>query len=241
VSGPPARIFLLSHMRAYTSLVGHLLGSHPEIDGYYEMHRGYRFADDLERQAAQYAAADPFKPGSRYLFDKLLHNDYPLDLDALGPVPVVVLASLRQPAPTLKSIVHLFAGKDHDDPYATPAGAAGYYIERLQALAAFATRYRGRYFYFDAECIRSDTPGTLNTLAGWLGLGSPLSPQYRRFSQTGVAGAGDSSPALATGRVLDAVNAYAGIALDAASLAEAERAYAGCRATLVAHAAAALN
>ncbi len=241
MSGPPARIFLLSHMRAYTSLVGHLLGSHPEIDGYYEMHRSYRFADDLDRQAAQYAAADAPKPGRRYLFDKLLHNDYALDLDALGPIPVAVLASLRQPAPTLRSIVHLFAEKHHDDPYATPVGAAGYYIARLQALAAFGTRYQGRYFYFDAERIRSDTAGTLRTLSAWLQLGSPLSPQYRRFSQTGVVGAGDSSPAIGAGRVLDAVNPYADIALDAASLAEAERTYADCRATLIAHAAASLN
>ena len=31
-------IFLLSHMRANTSLISHILGSHPQISGYYEMH-----------------------------------------------------------------------------------------------------------------------------------------------------------------------------------------------------------
>jgi len=35
VSDPYARIFLLSHMRVYTSLAGHILGSHPQINGYY--------------------------------------------------------------------------------------------------------------------------------------------------------------------------------------------------------------
>ncbi len=235
---PHARIFLLSHMRAYTSLVGHLLGSHPEIDGYYEMHRGYVLADDLERQFAQYAASDPPKPGARYLFDKLLHNDYPLELDALAPARIVVLMSLRPPAATLKSIVRLFAGKSPDDPYATPAGAAAYYIERLGTLAAFATRYPERYDYFDAGRVRSDTRRLLDWLAHRLTLASPLSPAYRRFSQTGVAGAGDSSPDIAAGRVLDTVNAYTGIVLDAASLAAAEQAHAACRATLVAHAAA---
>ena len=35
-----ARIFLLSHMRDLTSLAGHTLGSHPQINGYYEMHLG---------------------------------------------------------------------------------------------------------------------------------------------------------------------------------------------------------
>jgi len=34
VSDPYARIFLLSHMRAFTSLAGHILGSHPQINGW---------------------------------------------------------------------------------------------------------------------------------------------------------------------------------------------------------------
>jgi hypothetical protein len=29
-------------MRALTSLAGHILGSHPQINGYYEMHLGYQ-------------------------------------------------------------------------------------------------------------------------------------------------------------------------------------------------------
>jgi hypothetical protein len=45
-----ARIFLLSHMRAYTSLAGHILGSHPQINGYYEMHISYEDASALDRQ-----------------------------------------------------------------------------------------------------------------------------------------------------------------------------------------------
>ncbi len=126
-------------MRAYTSLVGHLLGSHPEIDGYYEMHQSYRSAADLESQAQRYAEHDPPKAGSRYLFDKLLHNDYTLALEALDPAPTVVLMSLRPPAPTLKSIVSLFARKPGDDPYADPAGAAAYYVARLHAASTIST------------------------------------------------------------------------------------------------------
>ena len=35
-------LFLLSHMRSYSSLMSHLLGSSPQIDGYGEMHLRYR-------------------------------------------------------------------------------------------------------------------------------------------------------------------------------------------------------
>lgn len=148
-------------MRAYTSLVGHILGSHPEVDGYYELHRGYLTADDLEQQRAQYAEHDRLKPGSRYLFDKLLHNDYALNLALPELADAVVLVALRPPEPTLKSIVALFARKPGEDPYATPTGAARYYLDRLAALADFSARHAGRTRYFDAPLIRDDPPRLL--------------------------------------------------------------------------------
>lgn len=233
---PLSRIFLLSHMRAYTSLVGHILGSHPEIDGYYELHRGYLVADDLERQRAQYAAHDTPKPGSRYLFDKLLHNDYSVNLALPELADATVLIALRPPEPTLKSIVALFARKPGQDPYATPAGAARYYLDRLAALEAFAARYPGRSRYFDASLVRDDAPRLLAALAGWLGLATPLSERYRTFSRTGVAGAGDSSPGLAEGRILQTTPAPPEIALDPALSRRAETAYRDCRARLIANA-----
>jgi hypothetical protein len=78
VSDPYARIFLLSHMRAFTSLAGHILGSHPQINGYYEMHISYEDASALDRQLEMFRQDDVLKRDSRYLFDKLLHNDYAL-------------------------------------------------------------------------------------------------------------------------------------------------------------------
>ncbi len=236
-----ARIFLLSHMRAYTSLVGHLLGSHPEIDGYYEMHLGYASAADLERQARLYGEQEGWKPGSRYLFDKLLHNDYALELDALDAGTTTVFVALRRPEPTLKSIVNLFAHKPAGDPYAEPAGATTYYIERLQALAAFGQRHPGRFYYFDAELIRSDTARVLAAFGRWLHLASPLADRYQAFSKTGIAGAGDSSPAIAAGHVVPAQNAYPDIDLDADALLRAEQVYRDSRRQLVERAAAALT
>jgi hypothetical protein len=228
-------------MRAYTSLVGHLLGSHPEIDGYYEMHQSYASAEDLARQAQRYAEQHSLKPGGRYLFDKLLHNDYTLALEQLDPKQMIVLMALRPPEPTLKSIVSLFARKPGDDPYADPIGAATYYIERLHALAAFGRRYPRQFHYFDAALIRTDTARVLAALGAWLQLGSPLAERYQSFARTGVAGAGDSSPAIASGHVIRAENTYPGIALDTESLRQAQSAYLDCRRQLVEHAATALT
>lgn len=238
---PPGRIFLLSHMRAYTSLVGHLLGSHPEIDGYYEMHLRYASPADLELQRQRYGEHDRLKPGSRYLFDKLLHNDYTLALERLDAAPLVVLTSLRPPGPTLRSIVRLFARKPGRDPYADPAGAATYYIERLHALAAFAEQHAGRFHYFDAPLVLDDSARLLDTLGAWLQLASPLAQHYQAFARTGLAGAGDSSPAITSGRIVRESSHHARPALDDVLLQQAQAAYADCRARLITHAAAALT
>lgn len=231
-----ARIFLLSHMRAYTSLLGHILGSHPEIDGYYEMHRAYASGEDLEQQMRDYAAREHPKPGCRYLFDKLLHNDYTLNLALPELGDAATLVALRHPEPTLKSIVSLFAKKDIDDLYADPAGATTYYVERLHALATFGRQQPKRYFYFDAERIRTDTRRLLDDLGQWLQLASPLTEHYQLFSQTGTAGKGDSSPAIASGHIIRQQSRYPDIALDPALLQHATQAYRHCRQQLLANA-----
>jgi hypothetical protein len=231
-----ARIFLLSHMRAYTSLLGHILGSHPAINGYYELHLSYTSAADLAKATQAYTAHDSLKPGSRYLFDKLLHNDYELNLAQLGLRDAVILCALRQAAPSIKSILHLFAKKSSNDLYAQPAEATKYYIQRLQTLAQFSQHYPRRYYYFDAELICADTPNMLDILRLWLQLDAPLESDYQTFSQTGVAGAGDSSPAIASGKVLNQTERYGDIVLAEDLSRQAIEAYQDCRFQLMTHA-----
>lgn len=184
------RIFLLSHMRAYSSLTGHILGSHPQVNGYYEMHLSYVSAADLDEQVRRYVQSDSLKPGSRYLFDKLLHNDYALDPRILSGSGDRILMSLRTPESSLKSMLNLFQAKKTGDPYAEPVEATRYYIRRLKALAEFSRENPGRYCYFDAELIKTDSQRLLQALTRWCELDSALSGRYQAFSLTGKAGAG---------------------------------------------------
>ena len=212
-------------MRAYTSLLGHILGSHPDINGYYEMHLGYESNKDLEQQMRQYAGQEALKPGSRYLFDKLLHNDYALELDHLALNGEAILLSLRQPEQTIKSVLSLFANKMVNDPYANPAEATRYYVERLTWLTDFCEKYPQRYYYFDAEVIPSDTQRILAAISHWLRLAPELSDRYQCFPKTGVAGAGDSSRAITSGKVIYQENDYSSISLDADLARQALHAY----------------
>ena len=46
-------IFVLSHMRSFSSLLCHILGSHSEISGYLETHLSYIGRSDLHRLEAK--------------------------------------------------------------------------------------------------------------------------------------------------------------------------------------------
>lgn len=234
---PHARIFLLSHMRAFTSLAGHILGSHPHINGYYEMHISYEDASALDRQLDVFLESDVLKENSRYLFDKLLHNDYLLKPGQLGLANMKVLVSLLEPEQTIKSIVDLFAQKEIEDLYASPAGAANYYIARIQAIADFCLTASQPYYYFDAELFQRTPEKLLPRLSDWLELDSPLSERYQIFSHTGKARKGDSSERIHSGSIDRTPVDYSHIAVPEEVLRPAREAYRECRRQIIGNAA----
>jgi hypothetical protein len=231
-----SRIFLLSHMRAYTSLLGHILGSHPEINGYFEMHISYRDPAALHMQIEKLRRHETLKDNSRYLFDKLLHNRYCLMLDQLGLDDVKILVALREPKQSIKSIVNLFLQKGTDHPYAQPEAAAGYYIDRIRSLAEFCNAFAGRYYYFDAEPLRKQPATLLSALAGWLDLEVPLSAHYHTFSQTGKARKGDSSERIRSGKIDTSESDYSLVTIQPDALQQASTIYQEGRRGMIANA-----
>lgn len=234
--GHYSRIFLLSHMRAFTSLAGHILGSHPRINGYYEMHISYDDASALARQLEVYRRHDPLKANSHYLFDKLLHNRYRLDPGQLDPARTRLLVSLREPEPAIQSIADLFAGKQTGERYASPAEASRYYIARLEWIAGFCRSTGLPYDYYDAELFRAAPDRLLGRLTGWLELDSPLSPHYQRFSQTGEARKGDTSGFILSGKIESIRTDYSHIEIPDDALHRAKQTYRDCRSAIINHA-----
>ena len=235
-SEPHSRIFLLSHMRAFTTLAGHILGSHPQINGYYEMHISYEDASALDRQLGVFLEGDALKENSRYLFDKLLHNDYLLKPEQLGLANIKILISLLEPEHTIKSIVYLFTQKEIEDLYASPVEAANYYIARVQALADFSRTARQPYYYFDAELFQRAPEMLLPKLSDWLELDSPLSERYQIFNQTGKARKGDSSGRIHSGKIDRTSVDYSHIPIPADALRTAREVYQECRRQIIGNA-----
>ena len=225
-------ILLLSHMRANTSLFGHLLGSHPRVEGYYEQHIGYHSWKSLWRQKLVHFAEHRPKPSARWMFDKVLHDGHAVATSVLQRPSTRVLLMLRAPRQTLPSLVALYRRERPGLPEATPEGATDYYIHRLDCLASLAAQ-SPRYFYLDAECLVDATDRTLTALAQWLGFEEPIPREYQAFARTGRSGAGDTSPRLHSGRVSKTASNYDDISFDPELLTAADAAYGACREALI--------
>ena len=238
-----SRIFLLSHMRAFTSLAGHILGSHPQINGYFEMHISYEDASALDKQLDLFLESEELKLNSRYLFDKLLHNDYSLKLERFGlpdsrnqgtKIPdIKLLVALREPEQTIKSIVDLLTQKETEELYASPVEASRYYVERVQALADFCRTVNQPYYYYDAAMLPGAPDTLLPKLSRWLELESPLNERYEIFSRTGEVGKGDSSENLRSGRINQTENVYSNIRIPDEQLKAAQQVYRDCRQRII--------
>ena len=223
-------------MRAFTSLAGHILGSHPAINGYFEMHISYDDASSLEKQLDVFRQHETLKQNSRYLFDKLLHNDYKLKPERLGLEDIKILVALREPEQTIKSIVDLFANKETDEVYASPEEATKYYIKRLEFLAEFCRTVDQAYDYFDAEMLQSAPEILLPAITAWLELDSPLSERYKTFKQTGEVRKGDSSELIHSGKIDKTIMDYPHIHIPQDALSRALTVYRDCRQTIIGNA-----
>ena len=139
-------IIMLSHMRANTSLFGHILGNNPEINGYYEMHIGYYSWKSLIRQKLKYLEEHQFKKGSKYIFDKVLHNEHAVNCGMLIEQNAKIIISLRSPEETIPSIIKLYQEKvDPKHEFARFSGAADYYKQRLATLNDYSEQLKGKF------------------------------------------------------------------------------------------------
>ena len=232
---PHQRIFLLGHMRANTSVFGHILGSNPAIAGYYEMHIGYYSRKSFFRQKLLYYQQHKYKPGTKYLFDKVLHTYHFVNPHLLNRKGVKTLITIREPEQTIKSIVSLFRNNFGAHEYQSVDEAFNYYCERVNTLASMAPEI-DNYFFFKAEKLKTDTDKLLASIANWLTLEAPLSKEYDQFVLTGKKDSGDKTRRLKTGKLVSGVSDYSAIKLTSEQLEIAIKTYKAALAILTEHA-----
>lgn len=219
-------VLILSHMRAHTSLLAHILGSHPEVSGYFELHRSYRGRLDLLRMRAHVARGLDGLLRGRYVLDKILHSGYQVGARILDREDVFTIFMVRRPLGTLQSCLRMQLFKSQPD------AAARYYVERLASLAATAAVSRHRV-YLDAEALLEKTEPVLECLRDYLGLRQALSPAYSTFKFTGVREYGDWSDAIMRGAVVKGGVQGKPVEIPADALSQADAAFSAARGTLM--------
>ena len=233
VPGRLGFLFLMSHMRSYSSLLAHILGSHPEISGHRERLQSTVTARDLWRWRLA-EIAESGEPGRRFLLDKVLHDEYRVSDGVLARTDVRIVVFVRRPESALRSIDRLGRDLLADARYCDPASNVEYYCGRLETLRGAARRSAVPPIYFDAESIVEDTEALLAGLGRGLGLETPLTPEYSVFPDSGRPLLGDPSRFIRTGHVVRERAEAGGDApeIPTALLERAQRAYAECPADL---------
>ena len=170
-------LFVLGHMRCGSTALSRVLGNHPEISGQGEAHIGYRGRAALGQLLLAQMRRRSWKPGARYLHDKVLHNRYDAAVPA-GFARARAVFLLREPLPTIRSIRHLFRTIGSSE-YANDALAADYYAERLDQLAGLWRLFPAqRRIGIDFAELTAGPEAVLARLSGFLGLQTPLANAY---------------------------------------------------------------
>jgi hypothetical protein len=229
-------LFVVSHMRSFSSLLCHILGSHPEISGYGEAHLSYLSRLDLQRLARKVQQATENPVLGRYVLDKILHNHREIAPGILDRPEIKVLFLLRNPEDTFRSILNMAHARGHEGRFSDPVRVLDYYVTRLRHLESYCARLDGNALFLESEGLLGDTERVLVELARWLELGEPLKPVYRTFPLTGAPGHGDPSPTIRSGTVVRDDEArhqyYVPIPIADDLLQQGRAAHASCREAL---------
>jgi hypothetical protein len=195
-------ILVLSHMRSYSSLLCHILGSHPQIAGYAEMHQSYRNRIDLMRLRVRVFRSLGGVLDGRFVLDKILHNEYSVSDSILNHPAVLAVFLVRRPAPSLTSIVEMGRRLPDVGWYSDRAAVTNYYESRLEELTRLAASVDRSFLFVRAEDIVHETVRAFQSLGSFLGLEQPLEESYSLFEHTGEPGWGDDSTVIREGVIV---------------------------------------
>lgn len=211
---PRRHLFLFSHMRSYSSLLGHILGSNPEINGYSELQLSYETELDFIRATLKVYETNGNQLHGKYIFDKVLHGHLKIGNVVLDRPRAVGMFVVREPADTIRSTVAMAQRRKKPDWKGNVDKVAAYYERRTNQLVDIAEDFAGPSCVFEGEALVTRTDEVLSGLTEFLDLKTPLSPDYEVFSHTGKAAYGDPGKHIKSGRLVTDREPHEGIDLD---------------------------
>ena len=226
-------IFILAHMRCGSTALSNILCSRDDVSGYGEAHIRYDGRGALGRLALNQRRRGGWKPGSRFLFDKVLHSRH----DNAAPPEFFgarAIFMLREPEPAIRSITKLFTDLGRNE-YLTHEAAALYYVERVDALGRLWDRFpEARRIGLTHSGLLADPDRILAGISDTLGFDPPLVNSYASPKASRHGGGGDPTESGKHSRVETALKRPAGpiegLGISAELAAKALESYANLRA-----------
>lgn len=214
-------VFILGHIRSGSTLLAHILASHPNFAGAGETHISYKTAADLPTLVSR-TSAFLHRPILRktYVVDQINH-EYVSD-DVLRSEQVCkCIILIRQPEATLKSMMNLFKCDERN--------ALDRYTERLTSLTQYGSLLERRAMLVEYDGLVDRTDETLAALTRFFDLKSPLTSSYATHRMTArIPGVGDPSNNIKSGRVVR-IPVHDAVTISDATLRSGEAAFRKCR------------
>ncbi len=191
-------LFILGHMRSASSLLVHILNSHPDIIGYGETHITYQSPQDFKTLLSNvHWKIRDYQMNQTYVLDKLLHTNKLIDETLLESEDVYNIFLLREPIATIQSTLKL---KQHWE----EKKVVDYYTYRLKTLENYGTliNNKSHSLVLTYDQILHETQLVLDALQVFLKTKEPFSEEYEILQTTGLKGIGDSSENIQAGRII---------------------------------------
>ena len=218
----PEVVLVLGHMRSGSTLLLHILLSHPSIAGLGERNAMYASGADLSRLvfSTMLARRSPFAR-FRYVVDQINHSRFTPEPSVLHHPRVRLLFLIREPLGTIASLLELT--RKHYEPWPVER-AVGYYVERVSTLTQYARSITQpeRTAFLTYEDVTERSTESLSGLAAFLGTETPFPETYPVHDFTGRRG--DPGPVISGGRIVQARTHSLPMGSDA-HLARAQQAY----------------
>ena len=167
-------------MRSRSSVLSHILGSNPDICGYYELQQRYLVYRHVIAMRRVLHKELKCSLKDKYLFDKILHNRLRVSKKILKKMNPKIIFLLREPVATLKSMINLgqITGVEW---FRSPKMAVDYYCNRLSYIEEFSKEIEGNYLFLESDDLVNHADHVLRDISRWLDLQTPLQSQYSLF------------------------------------------------------------
>jgi len=211
-------VFVLAHMRSGSTVLSHILVSHPGFDGAGETHTFYKTPEDMGKLVPRTCELlRKLQVSSKYVVDKITMDQYLSD-EILALLPIYKgIILFREPEAALKSIVDFFKWPQEM--------ALDHYVTRLATLARYGRVLCNRAMVVEYDELIEQPREVLTALTRFFDIDPPFKEVYAKTKVTGKMG--DPSSNILTGKIVRTPEHKLQINTDV--LAEAVRAVQKCR------------